>query len=360
MANRLLSFKTDPAPTGQPVEPVEVEKLLLDAENPRIELPKNASQERIVQTLYQEHRLEELMESFLANGYFHEEPLVAIPAPSRKGYYTVVEGNRRLAAMKLLLDPALAKKVEAKTVPDCSDAQLDQIRSVPVKVYAKREDVLPYLGFRHITGVKEWDAASKARYVYQLRHSTKYSLEQIAKMIGDTYNMTERLYLGWSLMHQAENELGIAPDDFVKFPFSYMYDAVRMPGVKTFLGLKPETYKVTKSFHPQLRELLGWLFGSRSSHREPLVERKDQLRMLGGVVVDKRATTAIRAGATLEEAFQETVGEENILLEWLTRAGRDLDRAKGVIHRHKKSSDVKELVARCLETATRLDREIRV
>jgi hypothetical protein len=358
MTNRLFPNQIDPLPKGRPVEEIEVEKLLLDADNPRLDISGSTTQERIAAQLYANHRLEELMSSFLANGYFHEEPLVAVPS-LKKGLYVVVEGNRRLAALKLLLEPGLAKRVKATTVPDSSAPQLDRIRKVPVKVYDTRSEVLPYLGFRHITGVKEWDAASKARYVYQLKETTSHSLVEIGDMIGDTYNMTERLYLGWSLVKQAEEKLGVGQDDFVKFPFSYMYDAVRTPEVKVFLGLKPDSYHVPKAHHEELRELLSWLFGSKSLRQQPLVERKDQLKMLAGVVSDKKATTAIRSGASLEEAFHETVGEENMLIEWLTRASRELDRAKGIIHRHRKSPDVRDLVTRCFETTQRLDREMK-
>lgn len=360
MANRLFPTEVDSIPQGQPVQDIEVEKLLLDSENPRLELSPGSSQDKILALLYREHRVEELMSSLIANGYFYEEPLVAIPSTVKKTYFTVVEGNRRLAALKLLLEPSLASKIRATTVPDASPAQLHRIRKVPVKVYEKRTDVLPYLGFRHITGVKEWDAASKARYVFQLKQNGNMDLSDIAQMIGDTYNMTERLYLGWSLVKQAEDDFGVSQDDFVKFPFSYMYDAVRTPEVKAFLGLKSDTYKISSSRGGELRELLTWLFGSKSSSKEPLVETKDQLKKLAAVVSDKRATTAIRTGASLDEAFQETIGEEYMLLEWLTKASRELDRAKGVIHRHKKSSDVRELVSRCLETVTRLDRELRI
>jgi hypothetical protein len=48
-----------------------------------------------------------------------------------------------------------------------------------------------------------------------------------------------------------------------------------------------------------------------------------------------------------------------MLIEWLTKASRDLDRSKGIIHRHRKSQDVRDLVARCAETTTRLEKEMR-
>lgn len=354
---KTLPYKPNDPPVGEAVQNIPVEKLLLDTENPRLELPKTASQETVLVQLHQDHRLEELMSSLISNGYFHEEPLVAVPAKNKKGFFVVVEGNRRLAALKLLLDEQLAAKLKVLGVPDASSGQLDRLRQVPVKVYAERQEVLPYLGFRHITGIKEWDAASKARYIYQLKHSTSHTLDDIARMIGDTYNMTERLYLGWSLLQQAEVDLGITRDDFVKFPFSYMYDAVRMPEVRSFLGVKPGKYEA--SHKGELKELVTWLFGSRSHEQQPIVERKDQLKRLAYAVSDKRGTTALRRGMGLDDAYSETVGELDQLLTWLTRAGKELDKAKGVIHRHKKHSEVQDLVSECADTASRLLKEVR-
>ena len=46
--------------------------------------------------------LDELVASFVENGYFEEEPLVVVPIGEDR--FKTVEGNRRLATLKLLLD----------------------------------------------------------------------------------------------------------------------------------------------------------------------------------------------------------------------------------------------------------------
>ena len=356
MARSKLPYPEESLPTGGPVRKLPVAKLLLDPENPRLQLPPKPTQEKILRQLYEEHRLEELVNSFLANGYFDEEPLVAVPG-SRTGTYIVVEGNRRLAALKLITDDALVAKLRVRGLPDGTPAQVDRLLEVPVKVYEERDHVLPYLGFRHITGIKEWDAASKARYIFQLHETSGLELHEIGDRIGDTYNATERLYLGWSLLLQAEDELGVTRDDFKKFYFSYMYDAVRTPEVRQFLGLKPNKYTVSKTNLPQLKELIDWLFGSRSANRDPAVETKAQLKKLSYVVSDKRGTTALRRGMSLDEAYQATIGERDELATWLTSASKSLDKAKGIIHRHTDDDDIEELVDRCDKTIRALARE---
>lgn len=336
---------------------MDVNRLLLDPENPRLHVPPKSSQKILLQQLFEEHRLEELMESLLTNGYFTEEPLVAVPG-KKSGTYIVVEGNRRLAALKLLIGEDISAELRIRNMPRGTKEQLASLRHVPVKIYPSRKEVLPYLGFRHITGIKEWDAESKARYVYQLREEGKIELDEIAKMIGDTYKMTDRLYLGWSLIKQAEETVGFTQKETYKFPFSYMYDAVRMPEVKAFLGLKEGKYTVASKDTDKLRELVDWLFGNKPHRKQPVVARKGQLKELAYTVADAEGVKALRAGADLDEAYQLTRGEHDQLIEWLSKASKDLDRSKGILHRHSDARDVGDLVVQCSQTISAMMSEL--
>lgn len=53
---------------------------------------------------------------------------------------------------------------------------------LPVVVRATRQEVLPYLGFRHITGVKQWEPLAKARYLKQL-----FDMTNTTAVPGDRY-----------------------------------------------------------------------------------------------------------------------------------------------------------------------------
>jgi len=88
------------------IEPVPEEQLLLDAENPRLEgIAK-------IRAMWREMTVSEVALSIAASGNFEEEPLFAIPGPEVNGKkgFIVVEGNRRLTAVKLLLHEDLRKR----------------------------------------------------------------------------------------------------------------------------------------------------------------------------------------------------------------------------------------------------------
>src|SRR5689334_14894941 len=109
----MVSKRTDTAKAGQASEqqapPAPQRKvqwnalsdLSLDPLNPRLpDGMERASQPELLAVLAEDYHLQDLGRSLADNGYFAEEPLVVVP--SKRDTWTVVEGNRRLAALKLL------------------------------------------------------------------------------------------------------------------------------------------------------------------------------------------------------------------------------------------------------------------
>src|SRR5882672_7757444 len=90
-----------PAPEGKP-QPLDISSLEFDPENPRTveRLGLDASQGQIEEFLLGgEMKARELIPSFVENGYIPYEPLI-VKRGKRMGSYVVVEGNRRLAALR--------------------------------------------------------------------------------------------------------------------------------------------------------------------------------------------------------------------------------------------------------------------
>src|SRR4051794_40767901 len=91
-------------PNLKQVVPRSVAELLLDPENPRLPADlDNLNQHALVRYFDDSYNLDELADSMLKEGFFGEEPLLTIPGTDG-GTRIVVEGNRRLATLKLLLD----------------------------------------------------------------------------------------------------------------------------------------------------------------------------------------------------------------------------------------------------------------
>ena len=92
-------------------ENLPLELLLLDPENPR--LPEDIlgeDQNELIEYVAGEYDSLSIAKSISLYGYFLSEPLIAIE--NEDDHYLVVEGNRRLAALKLLNDETLLDNLE--------------------------------------------------------------------------------------------------------------------------------------------------------------------------------------------------------------------------------------------------------
>ena len=88
---------------------LRVGRLHLDPRNTRIPPAHRSEDERaLIHELVEHEDVAKLAASISEKGLFPNERLVVIPAKGRS--FTVLEGNRRLAAIKLLLNPELAQK----------------------------------------------------------------------------------------------------------------------------------------------------------------------------------------------------------------------------------------------------------
>ncbi len=93
-------------------ERVEVKKLVRDAKNPRLAeyaLGDRPTQSELLKLLWQKMAVDGLALSIAARGYFPHEPLFVA---EEEGRLVGIEGNRRLAAVSILLDAELRKRLK--------------------------------------------------------------------------------------------------------------------------------------------------------------------------------------------------------------------------------------------------------
>ena len=100
------------------VKKVPTQYLEFDPDNPRLveDGIKNPDDSDIILALADTADLAEVVQSIAANGYFDIEPLIGQRIGNK---WRVLEGNRRLAAIRILQNPALAKGTGV-SVPEIS------------------------------------------------------------------------------------------------------------------------------------------------------------------------------------------------------------------------------------------------
>jgi len=313
---------------------VPVEKLILDSLNPRLsERDTTGGQDEIIRTLWREMAVDEIAWSIANNGYFEHEPLIA--EKLRDGKFLVIEGNRRLAAVRLLLDDKLRRKVGVKDLPKIEAKRKKEISSLPV-VESKRSIIWPYVGFKHVNGPQPWESSSKAHYIALVHNKFNIPLDQIAKQIGDQHSTVRRLYRGLMVLEQAEKARVFSRDDRSKkrFAFSHLYTGLDYLGFQRFIGLaKDKGFKpdpVSKNNIKNLGELCIWLYGCKSKNKQPIIQSQNpDLRNLDEVLQSKDGIAALRAGMPLKTSLDISRGDERLFHEALIAAKQSLQEARG-------------------------------
>ena len=332
---------------------IELAKLRLDPHNPRLkEGMENASQAELLAELAREYELQDLGRSIADNGYFSEEPLVAVKDKGGRTW-TIVEGNRRLAALQLLENPNAASKDLRDLWEELAQNRQKRVVVLPILEYARRDEITPYLGFRHITGVMQWRPYQKARYICQLVEDNELTFLQIARIIGSRPPTVREHYIAYTLVRQARDQMAI-DTSFAEEAFGVLRRSLSDPNIRTFIGLELDKSEkalakpVPRTRAESVKEFFEWAFGSEN--RKPVLRESRELRKLGIVMANSRALDVLRSSNNLDYAFEISGGEERKLLENVNAASYNLDQALPLSIRHKRSKPVMEALAKCRDT----------
>jgi hypothetical protein len=318
---------------------IPVDDLELDPHNPRLTdfgLDAKATQDEIISVLWSKMAVDELALSIAENGFYRHEPLYAA---RERGKIFVIEGNRRLAAVKLLRNRGLRDRLKITGIPEINATANRALEKLPT-IICKRDEVWAFLGFKHINGPQAWDSYPKAHYIAWVHNEVDVPLDEISRRIGDKHATVARLYDGLMVLEQAESAGVFDRDDRYRehFSFSHLTTGLGYSGIQSFLGL-PKGDKtigkrkpIPKDHERQLGEFLQWLYGSRSKSISPVVQSQNpDLRRLDEVLKSKQAVAALRKGLTLSISLEISKGDERVFRESLVEAKQNLQKARGTV-----------------------------
>lgn len=317
------------------VQQVNPNSLSFDYRNPRIaefNLASDAPEQDIIQILWDVMGVEEIVLSIRASGFFQHEPLIAV---KENGRNVVIEGNRRLAAVKCILNPDLLPSGN-KNPLQVSDEVKKGLQALPVIFVDKREDAWKFIGFKHINGPAKWGSYAKAQYISQIKNEYNIPLAEIATQIGDTHRTVQKLYQGLQVLNQAEKLKVFDRGDIKanRLYFSHLYTGLSYEGFKEYIGItdvKEEAEDpVPLAKKEQLGELLTWIYGSKKKDINPVIQSQNpDLRHLEAVLKSREATIALRdRKITLEQAYEISQPEEQTFEQSLLEAKRALQKAQ--------------------------------
>ena len=299
---------------AQNLETINIENLKLDLYNPRLPKSKQGKDENVViEYLLLEAATTELMESIGENDFFAGEVLLVIHA-EEAGKYIVVEGNRRLAAVKLLLDPSLAK-VKKLATKEISDKAKHKPIKLPCLVFDTREEIMRYIGFVHITGKKSWRVLEKARYLGEIRKSDAYkdlslsdACKEIARIIGSRSPYVRRMLISYSLYEIVEDEAFYQIDGLSDSTFflNYFTDGMQKENIRKYLNIDIDSETPLVGLKKEhLRELVTWWF-QKNEGVTRVIGDSEGMKLLNEVLGDEVALAEFKRGISIYAAYELT------------------------------------------------------
>jgi len=356
------------------IQYVALKDLILDELNPRLPESLARDEKSIIDYISETTSIEELMDVIAQNDYFIGEPVIVVPQINVKGQKTgkfiVVEGNRRLTALKLLQNPNAASNPGARIREIAGSPTSKKPTSIPVVERESRESILPYLGFRHITGIKQWEPLAKARYMEQILATTSDALSpkeryaQVAKIIGSRRTHIRRNIEALEVYKiiKKNDYFDIEDLDEEKIKFAVLSTALADERIGRFVKL-PDSDDVRLE-EAQLdvgtiSELTKWIYEKDSKKGKTRIGESRNLKYLGAVLDNPKALASFRNGALLKVAYLQTADVTSDFIELLYSADTALVEASSMVATLDYDEDSFLVAQRILDNIKLIGRELK-
>ena len=344
------------------IEYLKAAELNFDRSNPRlVEFPikKGSPEKEIINVLWREMAVNEIVMSILAHGFFENEAMYAVLENEQ---YIIVEGNRRLAAVKSILNPDIIENSGMNKYKNRLTPQLiEQLSNkLPVIVLNNRQEAWRYIGFKHVNGAAKWGSYAKAQYIASVHDEFGISLDDIAEQIGDANKTVIKLYQGLMLLNQADSSTTFKITDVYhnRIYFSHLYTAIGYEGFQDFLGIKSNdesTSPITQEKLSNLEEIMYWLYGSESKDIKPVINSQNpDLKNLNNVLQNREAIEALRSTNDLYIAYDLSLNGADVLYKALIDSKVALQKALSKISYYQGEDEILKISGTIANTADTL------
>ena len=319
-------------------------EITLDAQNPRIgraDRENGLSAEEVYEKM-RDWNLEELATSFLESGFWPQEAVLCVAQDvDGEDSLVVVEGNRRIAALMRLerTYESTEKSRRWRQLIEGVERPNELFERVPYIQLASRSEIDSFLGFRHVTGIKEWAPPQKAAFIAKLIEENDLGYRDVMRKIGSRTDIVERNYIAFCILRQIE-ELEDFDTKAVEERFSVLFLSLRNKSVQKFIGvdgkfgLEPSdvTPPVDAEHLEHLREYILWLFGQ--GDKDAIVTDSRDVDKFGRILASEEGLRYLRkvAKPSLEQAFIASGGDKEEVYELVSTAAYSLQQAIGTIH----------------------------
>jgi len=302
---------------------VDVSALRFDPENPRLGGAIRGGDGEEVQERIRKHLdgiphyALDLVGSIVENGFLPYEPLIVRQDGQ---HFMVIEGNRRLAAVQSILAAPPEKYPEEVRA---------SLKEIPVLVFpdgAQHEDsdeVLRYLGVKHLFGFRDWPPYSKAMFLDK-RIVTKKDLVQVLKELNIKKQEAARYLIPYRLRRVAKQIFRkVNAEDFWSLAESFGRKNIR---AYIELDVDRRTMRIKGFNVGKLRHLTRFLYGKKRR-----VTDTRQLSNLSRVLGSTDAARELEKGAPLDEALIYVEPKRESIAHLVKQIERSFDKIRKLL-----------------------------
>lgn len=335
---------------------VTVDELDFDKDNPRLfgeNVKSRPDESELIRCLHVCSDLYELISSILKNTYMDIEPIVVIK--KKGGRHLVLEGNRRLAVLKLMKSEELRSSTSIKIDNRLLTKKvLRSIENINAYVVKDRASARGFIGFKHVNGAHKWDSYAKAKFATDWYLTEDVTIDEIAERLGDQNSLLRSLIGSMLVLIQAEKQDIYDREWRTKrgrFGFSHLYTALNRATYQKFLGLdsgwneKPGDKPISKKYYGKLEKTLSYIYGNKKTKIKSVIESQNpDLKNLGDVLNHSIACQALYTSNNLQEAVEYTINDEEVMAGALTKLQAVISNATRVVGRYNEpNKEIKNL-----------------
>ena len=245
---------------------IKIEDLYLNPNNPRLmdkSRKSELSENRLIEEKIQEKTLKDIRFEGINDIYEKVKKLGFLPIDrivvrkiESEDKYLVLEGNRRISTVKVLL------KEHEEGIVTLDEKILNSLQEVEVLVYKGNDKNIIWLlqGMRHINGIKEWGALQQARFLFEMQQDNSLNATELDKMTGLGRNSIANKIRSYKAYVFAQT---IYQGELVDSNFSFFQEAIfTRPQIKKWLDWNDVTDEFDNLENLEL--LLNWYLGDEN------------------------------------------------------------------------------------------------
>lgn len=325
---------------------LRIEQIFLDPNNPRFLSPgwEYISEDKITTSSIQDSVLHQMKVNFgidkLAanikiNGFLKIDRIIVRKIAGEEDVYVVLEGNRRVSAIKTIHEQLL-------TDSRIDESVLDSINVLECLEYIGDDPKAAWIfqGLRHISGITDWPPFNKAKLLVDQMEKEGLNLTQVGERFGISPYSAGQWMRGYMAYQQANAESDYIQElDMRIYPYFQEVFGKSSIGVREWLEWDEKSGEFLNKLN--LNEFIGWLYPKEDDESDAFgdwdkrhLNGRDDLRTLSYLYKQApKQFDEFRRELDLERAYTKALAlkQESIVVDVTTKTFEVLKQCINVI-----------------------------